>query len=227
MRRLSVFLMAMGLLALAAPLAAQQPIVIELEGVLEGPVDTVVPLTSVAVDPALVGGTCTGTAQTENNASVHPDNDVILASGGTSAEFTGVEDAPGLLLTLEGSLVLGETIDVSLRFGPDEITSLGIVVTLDCAPPVVETTTTTTEPPATTTTAPPETTTTTAPPETTTTTAAPPTTSSTAAPAGGVATGAGGTAGGSNQLGVVALGLAAVAVAGVGGVGAWRRRSQS
>ena len=80
-------------------------------------------------------------------------------------------------------LVLGSTVTVSLRMGPDEVFSGGLVFTIDsCTPPT--TTTTTTEPPeTTTTTTPPETTTTTTtPPETTTTTEPPATTTTTEAP---------------------------------------------
>ena len=96
--------MVLGLLALSAPVTAQTPIVIELSGIMGGrtPGDIEL-LTSEPVDPSLVGATCDGVAQTENNASVHLGNNVIVESGATTATFFGVEDTPGADHSVVGS----------------------------------------------------------------------------------------------------------------------------
>jgi hypothetical protein len=230
----------LGLVLLASPAFAQSTITISVEGILTGAEGEVVQVLVEPVDAADVGSFCAGTLVTENNASVHPGNVLIIASNGDVKEIPGIEDEAGLILSFDGTLELGDTIVISVRFGPDEITSLGMILTLDCAPPVTTTTTappvtTTTAPPVTTTTAPPVTTTTappvtttTAPPVTTTTTAPPTTTTATsAAPAGGVGAGGGGSAIGtssSDQIAPVAFGFAlALAAAAVGAYG-WRKR---
>jgi hypothetical protein len=153
----------------------------------------------VDVDPGMVGWLCTGTARTENNASEHDDNDFILTSGSSSAEILNWEAVAGAMVSMSGTLVLGESITVDLRMGPDRVSSGGVGIVLTCSPPPPPETTTTT---STTTTTTPETTTTTAPPETTTTTPAPTTTQAPAAtttteppPQGGVSAGGGSTAG--------------------------------
>lgn len=247
MRRLLLLLVVLGLLALSAPATAQSPIVIELMGIMGRPEGTIELLTSEPVDPSLVGRTCEGVAQTENNASVHPDNNVIIETGTTSATFFGVEDAPGLIIPASGPVVLGNTIDVYFEWGPDEITSLGIIITITCAPPATTTTTTTTtEPPPETTTTTTTTTTTmpttssTLPEEPTTTTSTTTTTSSTTTtsppPTGVLDLGGGGAALGTTptappvqpgEFALVVLGVAGMALAGAGATAAWRRRSQS
>ncbi|MEM9037515.1 MAG: hypothetical protein AAGA99_13445 [Actinomycetota bacterium] len=158
-----------ALTALVVPSAAQGG------GVLEIPLDTIVRepegsvtlLASPAVPPEAVGLTCTGEATTSNQGSVHPNNDLIVETGGQSVVFEDVEDIPGRTITASGSFVLGDTFTVSLLMGPDEVFSGGIVIAVECEPPA---TTTTTE--ATTTTAAP-TTSEAEPVETTTTTEAP------------------------------------------------------
>lgn len=186
MKRLTFVAFVVGLLAMAAPSIAQETFTIELDGYYTGPTDSVQLIKSVTVPPDLVGATCTGTGQLENNASVHPDNDLIIATGGEEAEITDYESEPGAVFTFDGNeaVVLGETIDFSVRFGGHAQTSLGLDIVIACAPPATTTTTTTTtEPPATTTTTePPATTTTTEPPATTTSTTAAPETTTTAAP---------------------------------------------
>jgi hypothetical protein len=216
MRRLSVLIATLGLLLLAAPAIAQTgTITIELTGVItdatEGEVRLLV---SEPVAAELVGASCDGSLTTDNNGSVHPGNTLIVTTGGETAEIPEVESSPGQMLEFFGEgVIVGETIDISMRFGRNGITSGGITLVLDCAQPA-ETTTTTA--------APEQTTTTTAAPEqTTTTTAAPEQTTTTATPSGGVASGAGGSANGTPSplpfLGATAL-FAALAV----GLWAWK-----
>lgn len=233
--------MVLGLLASAAPATAQTAIVIELSGIMGGRTEGAIELIHTeGVDASLVGATCTGVAETENNASVHEQNNVIVETGTTTATFFGVEDTPGQITPLSGPVVLGDTIDVYFQWGPDGITSLGIIITITCAPAQVTTTTTTTttttEPPPVTTTT--TTTTTTEPPvvttlpttttSTTTTTTTPIITTTTGGtPEGAVGAGGGGTAVEPGHFGLLVLGVAGTALASAGATTTWRRRSQS
>jgi hypothetical protein len=164
--------------------AAPNDIVIDVTGVVYGNPGDVVDVQDVQVDPALVGATCAGVAVIQNNESVHPNTDLIVATGGTATEFHDVESVSDGVVQGTEQVVLGPMINVSVRLGADGVASGGTMLTFDCqaTPP---TTTPTTAPPTTAppTTAPPTTAPpTTAPPTTTPTTAPPTTTPTTAAP---------------------------------------------
>jgi hypothetical protein len=148
--------------------AAPGDVEIQVTGAVYGNPGDVLVVQEVAVDPALVGATCTGVAITQNNESVHPDTDLIISTGGTQSEFDDVESVSDG--TTEGSeqLVLGSTITVSVRLGADGVASGGTMLSLDCQAIPPTTTTTTTTP----TTVPPST----APPTTAPTATVPPTT---------------------------------------------------
>ncbi len=214
MRRGLVAFAILGALFAAAPALAQtNDIEIRLRGNLFAPPGSINQVYFQLVDPALVGQTCSGFAATQNNASVWDNNDLIIASGGTSTEILDFEAESNGTTFTTGTITLGETLTVSIRLGPGGVSSEGLLIVLNCSqPPPTTTTTTTTQPPVTTTT--------TQPPVTTTTTEPP--------PEGGVSAGGGSEAGGGNS-GVIWLGaggLALVAALGLlaGGrqVSSWR-----
>ncbi len=95
---------------------------------------------SVASD--LVGRSCGGTLEATNNESVHEGNKLIITTGDQTYEFPDVEASSGTITIAEGTVVLGETIEVGLELGDSGVTSGGIEISLTC-PAVVETTTTT------------------------------------------------------------------------------------
>lgn len=144
-----------GVAALLAPLAVAQD-----DGMIEIPLDTVVRdepgalvvLDEVAVPAALVGQTCRIESRAENNSSVHPGNDLIVASDGTSVVLADVESEPGKVTTSSDRLTLGSTASVTLRMGEDGVFSGGAtaLVVIECF--VDETTTSTTTTSTTTTT---------------------------------------------------------------------------
>ena len=215
MRKASMAFAVVGVLLLAVPALAQSnSILIELTGINRGDEGEIFRVASVDVDPGMFGWLCTATAQTGNNASEHDDNDFILTSGSSSAEILNWEAVAGAIVSMSGTLVLGESIIVDLRMGPDRVSSGGVRIVLTCSPPPPPETTTTTS--ATTTTASPETTTTTAPPETTSTTQAqPPAEVKTTEPPpqGGVSAGGGITAGTGISAAEVLLGAGMAALA--------------
>ncbi len=136
MRKASIALAVVGLLLLAVPVLAQSnTIEIEVAGINRGDEGDIFRVASVDVDPGMVGWRCTGTAQTENNASEHPDNDFILTSGSSSTEILDWEAAAGKITNTSGTLVLGESITVDLRLGPDRVASGGVRIILTCSPP--------------------------------------------------------------------------------------------
>ena len=196
-RRIAFTMALLGAVMVAAPAMAQtETITIEIDGTTRGAEGSITTIAELAVDPAMVGTTCTGTTQTTNNASEHPNNDFILSSGTSTAVILDWEREAGAVVTTSMTLVLGDTITVELRLGPAEVSSGMVVITLTCAqsepPPTTTTTTTTTTtlppPPATTTTI----TTTPSPTTTTTTTTTPATTTTTEPPPeGGVSAGGG------------------------------------
>ena len=137
MRNRFIALAIFGVLLLAVPAAAQDAtILIQIDGIVRGAEGEIFEVTVQAVDPALVGARCTaGTAQTEAGGSEHPDNDFIIASGGTSAEIMDFEAVSGTTVAMSGAIALGESITVSLRLGPNGVSSGGFVITLTCTPP--------------------------------------------------------------------------------------------
>ncbi|GMQ86434.1 MAG: hypothetical protein BMS9Abin07_2013 [Acidimicrobiia bacterium] len=208
MRGIAFTVALFGAVMVAAPALTQNDtIIIEIDVVTYAKEGSITTLAERAVDPSLVGASCTGSARTENNASEHPDNDFILSSGTSSAVIPDWEREAGAEVTMSTSLVLGDSIVVQLLVGSHQVSSGMVVITLSCAQPEPPTTTTTAPPPnpttTTTTIAPPPnptttTTTTIAPPPnpttTTTTTAPPASTTTTPPPEGGVSAGGGSTA---------------------------------
>jgi len=173
----SVLSLIMLLAVMALPAAAVDDIVVPVDTIVRSAEGELTELAVVAVAAEQVGAACTVSAQGENNASVHPNNDIIVSSGSDSVVLLDVEGVGGGITSAAGDLVLGDTIVLTLRMGPDGVFSGGLTVTVDCE--TADTTTTTV--PETTTTTVPETTTTTTVPETTTTATTPETTTTTVA----------------------------------------------
>lgn len=195
MRRFAFIAALLGAVIVAAPAIAQaETIHIEIDGTTYGAEGSITTVAELTVDPAMVGATCTGSTQTANNASQHPNNDFILSSGTSTTVIPDWEREAGAVVNTSMSLVLGDTITVELRLGSHQVSSGMVTIALACAQPPPPTTTTTTAPPpptttttTTTTTPPPPATTTT----TTTTTTGPTTTTTEPPPEGGVSAGGG------------------------------------
>ena len=143
------------------------------------PIDTVAResgvLATAPVPAELQGSSCNVQSEAENQSSVHPGNDLIVASGSDSVTLLNVEREPGAVTTAAGDLTLGSEVTVSLSLGPDGIFSGGMIVTIGSCETVSTTTTTPTESPtvAPTTTTTPTESPTVAPTTTTTTTQSP------------------------------------------------------
>ncbi len=127
-------------LAPAVSASSSIDIVIAVTTVVRGSEGDVVELASEDVPEEFQGKTCTVKAVSQNQGSVHPDNDLRVVSGGSSVLLEDVEAVPGGTVETDGTLVLGSVIVVSLLLGPDGVFSAGIVIEIDC-PPLVTTTT--------------------------------------------------------------------------------------
>jgi hypothetical protein len=200
-RAAGLIVLSMGLVLVMAPVAGgQEEVAIEIpfETVIRAEPGSVHLLATAQVPPELQGVTCPVAAVAENESSVHPGNNLIVATDGDSIVLEDVERAAGAVTVAEEELTFGSTITVTLVLGEDGVFSAGMTVKFCDIPETttttttVETTTTTTEATTTTTTIPtttttmettttvtvlPSTTVTTAPEATTTVTVAPSSTS--------------------------------------------------
>ena len=166
--RLSAGILFCSLLLTAAATAAASEsafeIIVSIETVVRAPEDSETVLRAQPVPNGLVGETCSVIAQSLNQSSVHPGNDLIVESQ-TRIVLVDVEAEPGGTVTATDVMVLSDQVLISLVMGPDEVFSAGIDVLFDCPPEP----TTTTSPTMSTTTTVANSTTTTAGESTTTT----------------------------------------------------------
>ena len=100
-----------------------------------------------AVPEGMIGKTCSVEGVTNNGRSVHPGNNLVISSGGSSFTVEDFEMEPFQAEPISGELTLGAEIVVELVLGDDGITSSVIHFTVTCPP---DETTTTTEPTTTT-----------------------------------------------------------------------------
>jgi hypothetical protein len=156
---LAAVAMFVSILAMAASAAPGFEVTIPVDTVVRAPEGSITDFEPVVQVPEEnQGQECSVVAHAQNQGSVHPDNDLLVTSGSSQVVIPDVEAEPGGSVEGEGTLVLGTTIVVSLRMGPDEVFSAGFDVIIDCLPD--ETTTTTTDATTTTTEATASTTTT-------------------------------------------------------------------
>jgi hypothetical protein len=162
-----VILSVLAVVGISSAGAQSDPvIIIPVDTDVRAPEGSLTTLVTIDISADLVGATCEVRAEAANNSSVHPGNDVIIESGGSSVVLLDVEGSAGQTTEASGVLVLGPTGTVTLRMGPDERFSAGLFVIECSGGPITTTTTTTTttsaptilpptlEPPATTTTVP-------------------------------------------------------------------------
>ena len=163
-------LLVIVMLAPAVNASSHIDIVIPVTTVVRGDEGEVFELAYEEVLEEFQGRSCAVKAVSQNQGSVHPNNDIGVVSGESGVLLEDVEAVPLGTVEGDGTLVLGTEIIVLLKLGPDGVFSAGINIEFDCTPPPPSTTTTTE---ATTTTTQPESTTTTTELESTTTTTIP------------------------------------------------------
>lgn len=114
---------------------------IPVDSVLRAAPGTVTQIATAPVPEAFQGSDCIAEVESINQESVHPDNDLILVSGETSGEVLDFESEAFQDTTAEIPLTLGTDLVVSLRMGPNGVSSGGVLITVDCTR-VTESTTT-------------------------------------------------------------------------------------
>ncbi len=144
-RTLASVVAAFAFVLLALPAVAIDDITIPLTTVVRGAEGESFLLAEVPTGGE-AGCEAVVSATAHNNESVHLGNDLIVASGGNQVVLVDVESATGKVTTADGTLVLGDTITVTLVLGqadegrPRSVFSGGATVTVSCIPE--ETTTT-------------------------------------------------------------------------------------
>lgn len=133
--RKSVFVgIALSVWIVGVPAAALETISIDLDGKLRGE-----PFSEAVVaeraTASLQGWSCEGALVTRNDASVHEGNVLIIRSGTTEVEIEAYEDSSEASTTRFGTVTLGESIIVSVRFGEDGVTSGDASILLECDQP--------------------------------------------------------------------------------------------
>ena len=118
-------------LAGVAPVSAAERVHLDI-GVARGEEGSTVELARLEVDAEHVGTTCTVRAHTENQSSVHPGNDLLVTTGDSRAVIADVEAEPDSSRDLSDQVVLGESVVIQLRFGPDQVSSMGYDLEVDC-----------------------------------------------------------------------------------------------
>lgn len=115
-------------------------IIIPVSTVVRGPEGSEIVLVQLPTPTDLVGATCEITAMSENQSSVHPDNDLMVSG----VLIPDVEGEPGGTVTANDVVVLGPNIVISLLMGPDGVFSAGLTVGFKCTSVAATSTTTTT-----------------------------------------------------------------------------------
>lgn len=136
----AVAVVAAPLAWVAGASAQSASIVVPLESVVTGPSGSVVTLAVVDSDASQVGLQCRAVYEADNNGSVHPGTDLLVSSGGRTIVLADIEAAAGAVTTGSGDLVLGPTITIAVRLGPDQIASMGAALSLTCALPATTST---------------------------------------------------------------------------------------
>lgn len=119
-------------------------VVIPASNVVEAEPGSVTPIATVPVPAEFRNVPCVARAQGENGQSVHQGNDLIVSSGETSGVVENYEAQAFTFVDASFPLVLGETVNVSLKMGNSGISSGGLVVSVDCTITTTTTSTTTT-----------------------------------------------------------------------------------
>jgi hypothetical protein len=105
---------------------------VPLPTLVRAPAGTEHLLASTTVPSDLVGKRCAVTIQGTNQESVHPGNDLVIASGEDALVLPDVEAEAFGESEREGSLRLGDGLTVTLVMGSDGVFSAGMTVRVSC-----------------------------------------------------------------------------------------------
>ena len=123
---------------------------VPIDHILRAPAGSLNLIVSSPVPSAFQGSACTAVVSAQNQQSMHEGNHLVLTSGDATHIIENVESAAFAETGASVPLILGETVDVSVRMGADGVSSFGFGITIRCPlnpaePPTSPPTTTTTE----------------------------------------------------------------------------------
>lgn len=121
------------LIANGAAVSATELITVPNDELLIARPGTRTEVARVDIDPAQVGQLCQLTVLSQNGASIHNGNDLIITTGAIETVISDVEAEANGSRDLSTEIQLGEVIFVELLMGPDWVSSLGFELSLDCA----------------------------------------------------------------------------------------------
>jgi LPXTG-motif cell wall-anchored protein len=107
-------------------------ITIPVDSVLYADRGSITPVASAPVPAEFQGSACIAEVEADNQESVHLNNNLIISSGSTSGTVFDFESEAFGVTGAEIPLTLGTTVDVSLQMGPAQVSSGGVIVTIDC-----------------------------------------------------------------------------------------------
>lgn len=84
------------------------------------------------------GQVCEVSADSMNQESIHPGNDLVVASNDTSVVLEDVEGESNGIVHADGTLTLGDVVTVTLINRQVRVFSAGITVLIDCTPTAPE-----------------------------------------------------------------------------------------
>lgn len=131
-----VIMCLLALLLLGSPGADAEDLTIDipLPTVVRGEPGSEHLLATEEIPTDLIGMGCEVSSTAENQSSVHPGNDLVVASGHDQLMLADVEREPGAVTSTDGSLMLGEQVTVTLEMGPDGTFSAGMKIQMQCEP---------------------------------------------------------------------------------------------
>ncbi len=149
--RLGLAAMAASALVLGAASAASAEVLVSIpvDGVVYGAKGESILVATAAVPADYVGETCLVLASTQNQESVHPNNDLIIVNGDETIVIPNVEGEADIATNAGSFETIAPNIEVYIRLGADGVSSGGFELNVDCTvqPPTVPPTTPPTTPP--------------------------------------------------------------------------------
>jgi len=120
-------------------IAATTPLIsIPVDTAVRGDAGSKHELKNIEVSTDNVGMVCEVNTTAENQSSVHPGNDLVVASGDDNVTLKDVEREANGITSAQGQLLLGNRLTVTLVLGEDKVFSGGMNVELNCEKPPVE-----------------------------------------------------------------------------------------
>jgi len=111
---------------------------VPISTIKRGAVGSVHVLASENIEQKYQGMECSVNAVAKNQGSVHPGNNLTVASGGSSVVLENVERQGGISTEASGELTLGPKVTVSLTMGRDKVFSGGMNVNITCVEKEIE-----------------------------------------------------------------------------------------